>query len=221
LGSTSVLSVIDRIPMIVPAHRRAFKQGFSFSASSFEAQLPLWDYVWKHSGSSRAQLHAFFFLERYVTKKELHHKLWETSADWQELVNDWGLCDALAKINTKALETLPARVYERLKLWNKDEDLWKRRQSIVSLLYYSRTKKIFLPFEKIIALIGPLLEDNEYYVQKGVGWSLREVHNVYPVDTMAFLEQNLMRVSAIAFTIAIEKMGSGKKGILKAKRRGK
>ncbi len=214
-----VLTRIGSIPTVIPAHRKAFKEGYSFSSASFEEQLPLWDGVWKRSNNFRAQLHAYFFLEQYVGKTYLHPLIWATSAAWQDDVADWPLCDALAKINTKVLETQATDVYKQLGSWNNDADRWKRRQSVVSLLYYSRTKKVYLPFKKIKALVEPLLTDNEYYVQKGVGWTLRELNTVYPADTLPFLQRNIKNIDPIAFTIAIEKMPSGVKDTLKSKRR--
>jgi hypothetical protein len=100
---SEVLSRIFNTPGIVPAHRAAYRQGYSFSKEPFEKQLPVWNYIWKHSSNIWPKIHAFFFLEQYVKKTELLGAIWETSRLWQEEVNDWGLCDALAKINTKAL----------------------------------------------------------------------------------------------------------------------
>jgi 3-methyladenine DNA glycosylase AlkD len=214
-----VLSRIEITHTVIPAHRAAFKKGYSFSKEPFEDQLPIWNHVWKHSGDHRAQMHAYFFLEQYVSKMEYHVAIWDTSVAWQHLVKDWSLCDALAKINTKVLETFPIDVYQQLNIWNKDEDLWKRRQSVVSLLYFSRTKKVYLPFKKIAALVEPLLTDKEYYVQKGVGWALREVHTVYPEATLPFLKKHIKNISPIAFTIAIEKMDDDEKKMLKAIRK--
>jgi len=206
-----VLARINTIPAIIPEHRKAFKQGFSFSKDSFQKQLPIWNAIWKNNRSFWVRIHAFFFLEQYVTKKELLPAIWQTSVSWQDEVDDWALCDSLAKLNTKALEALPVDVYSQLYRWNKDKNLWKRRQSVVSLLYFSRTKKVYLPFEKISALVEPLLADKEYYVQKSVGWALREMHTVYPAEMLPFLQRHIKEISAIAFTIAIEKMsGTGK-----------
>lgn len=216
---SEVLQRIEITPAAIPAHRAAFKKGYSFSRETFEDQLAIWNYVWKHSGSERAQLHAYFFLERYVGQLEYHVAIWDTSVSWQQQINDWGLCDALSKINTKVLETFPTDVYQQLCIWNKDENPWKRRQSVVSLLYYSRTKKVYLQFKKIAALVEPLIKDKEYYVQKGVGWTLREMHSVYPEQTMAFVKKHIRDISAIAFTIAIEKMSEEEKDRLKSLRK--
>jgi 3-methyladenine DNA glycosylase AlkD len=147
--------------------------------------------------------------------------MWPVIVRWQEQVDDWGLCDALAKIYTKILVVAPHEVYARLKEWNRDENLWKRRQSVVSLLYYSRTKKMYPAFNDIEQLITPLLTDKEYYVQKGVGWSLRELHTVYPEQTLTWLKAHIKLLSSIAFTIAIEKMDAVTVQELKGLRRAK
>jgi len=210
---------IASISSVIPAQRKGFKEGYSFSGESFEFQLPIWNYIWKNAGSMRAKLHAFFFLESYLANKDLHKTIWETSAAWQEQVDGWGLCDALAKINSKMLVTHPIEVYSTLCKWNKDDNLWKRRQSVVSLLYYSRTKKVYLPFKKIASLVEHLLSDKEYYVQKGVGWAMREMYNVYPEQTFLFLQQHIKKITAIAFTISIEKMDEEKKIRLKQLRK--
>ena len=216
-----VIKRIKSTDSVIPAKRKGFKQGYSFSKESFEKQLLIWDYIWKNSDTLRAKLHAFFFLESCLAKKDLHEIIWETSAAWQEQVDGWALCDALAKINSKVLVTYPTEVYSTLSKWNKDENLWKRRQSVVSLLYYSRTKKVYLPFKKITALVEPLFNDKEYYVQKGVGWTMREMYNVYSAETMWFLQKHIKRISAIAFTIAIEKLDENEKGTIKGMRKSK
>lgn len=190
----------------IPTHRRESKRAYSFSKAPFEEQLAIWDVLWNTNKSFFPRVHAFFFLERNMKKSDALKTMWPVIVKWQDTVNDWPLCDSLAKIYTRILEVLPAEVYAQLKQWNEDSDLWKRRQSIVSLLYYSRTKKIYLSFEQITSLITPLLGDKEYYVQKGVGWTLRELHNVYPEQALAYLKDHAKQLSGIAITAAVEKM---------------
>ncbi len=214
-----VTNRVVSLPAVVLVHRKAFSTGYSFSQLPFLAQLQIWDDIWKQTGSYWVRLQAFFFLEQYVRKTEYHQLIWKTSLSWQEDVNDWSLCDALAKVNTKVLETHTADVYQQLTKWNNSNNLWKRRQSVVSLLYFSRTKKAYLPSEKIKALIHPLLTDPEYYVQKVVGWALRELHTVYPADALPFLKKHIKQIHSIAFTIAMEKMTAEEKEILKSLRK--
>jgi 3-methyladenine DNA glycosylase AlkD len=210
---------IKTITGSVPAHRYASKHRYSFSASTFKQQLAVWDQLWHNTDDFWMRAHAFFFLERNMNKTGALQLMWPVIVKWQDKVNDWPLCDALAKIYTKILVVAHGKVYAQLKKWNKDDDPWKRRQSVVSLLYYSRTKKDYLPFDKIEKLVTPLLEDKEYYVQKGVGWTLRELYNVYPKETLFYLTRHIKSISSIAFTIAIEKMNIKLKEQLKAHRK--
>jgi 3-methyladenine DNA glycosylase AlkD len=216
-----VIRQINTITGNIPAHRTASKQFYFFSGKSFEQQLAIWDQLWHHTGNFWIQVHAYFFLERNIKKTDALQQMWPVVVKWQDNVDDWALCDALAKIYTKILVVAPGKVYAQLKKWNKSANLWKRRQSVVSLLYYSRTKKNYLPFDKIERLITPLLKDKEYYVQKGVGWALRELYNVYPKDTLPYMMRHIKSISSIAFTIAIEKMGNAGKDKLKALRKKK
>ena len=206
IQSHEVLSHISTVHGNVPLHRRESKRKYSFSGLPFSEQLAIWDELWRTESDFWIRLHAFFFLERHLSKESDLLEMWPVITRWQDQVDDWGLCDALAKIYTKILVVAPDEVYARLKEWNLDENLWKRRQSVVSLLYYSRTKKQHPAFFLVRALITPLLPDKEYYVQKGVGWALRELHTVYPNETLAWLKLDIKLISSIAFTIAIEKM---------------
>ncbi|MFC0514802.1 DNA alkylation repair protein [Mucilaginibacter angelicae] len=221
-ASRHILEIITHINSVngnIPLHRRESKKSYTFSGLPFNRQLAIWDHIWLTENNFRLRLHAFFFLERHLKQEEELREMWPVIVCWQDQIDDWGLCDALAKIYTKILEVMPDKVYAQLQHWNSDPNLWKRRQSLVSLLYYSRTKKQYLTFTQISSLITPLLPDKEYYVQKGLGWTLRELHNVYPAQALTYLEQHLKQVSSIAFTIAIEKMDTAQKNRLKALRK--
>jgi hypothetical protein len=207
------------IPGNVPAHRKAARHGYSFAGGDFGDQLLVWDHIWNNTNNFWVRVHAFFFLERHLKKSEHLEAMWPVVVKWQDTVDDWGLCDALAKVYTKILVVSPEKVYRVLRRWNRDEGLWKRRQSVVSLLYYSRTKKTYPSFALVEALITPLLADKEYYVQKGVGWALREMRNVYPKEAYAYLTKHVGAVSPIAFTISIEKMAEKEKSRLKVLRK--
>jgi 3-methyladenine DNA glycosylase AlkD len=205
----------------IPTHRRKSKYPYTFSVLSFSEQLAIWDELWRTADHWRTRLHAYFFLERHIKKETELKEMWPVIVRWQDQVDDWPLCDALAKIYTKALEAIPEEVYAQLKQWNRDENPWKRRQSLVSLLYYSRTKKRYPDFNQVEPLITHLLSDKEYYVQKGLGWALRELRNVYPEQTIAYLQTHVKQISAIAFTIAIEKLDTATINEIKALRKAK
>src|ERR1700743_2330780 len=139
-----VLSHFSALRGDVAMPRRESRRIYSFSALPFTQQLAVWDELWRTENNFWIRLHAFFFLERHLKKETELQAMWPVIVNWQNQVDDWGLCDSLAKVYTKILEVAENEVYSQLKKWNADNDLWKRRQSVVSLLYYSRTKKKYL-----------------------------------------------------------------------------
>ncbi len=199
--------------------RKLSKNKYSFSGQSLSEQLVIWDYIWNHSPDIWTRIQAYLFLELHMKNKNFLSDSWETIKHWQQKVADWGSCDALSKIYTKILEIIPDNVLVQLRQWNKSANPWDRRQSVVSLLYFSRTKKVLLPYDTIIPLIANLLEDEEYYVQKAVGWSLRELYHVYPLETLHYLNENFQKVSATAFAAATEKLKKEDKEKLKMRRK--
>jgi 3-methyladenine DNA glycosylase AlkD len=186
--------------------RRLSKLKYSFSGQSSSEQLIIWDYIWNNSFDIWTCIQSFLYLESNMKNKQFLLDSWETIKYWQKSVVNWGMCDALSKIYTKILEIIPGEVLKQLEQWNKSTNLWDRRQSVVGLLYFSRTKKVVLPYNTIIPFINELIGDQEYYVQKGVGWALKELYNVYPIETLRYLEDNIMRVSSTAFGAATEKL---------------
>jgi len=110
-------------------------------------------------------------------------------------------------------------VLPTLRKWNKARFHWKRRQSVVSLLEYAQKRKKVLPYKTLIEFINPLLKDEEYYVQKGVGWTLREIYNVFPQETLGFFYINLHNIKPLAYTAATEKLDKKTKKELNEKRK--
>lgn len=194
----------------VPSQRKQFRAGYTFSRH--EQEPFIWDFIWKNSECDRSMTQALFYAEKLRSDDLTMHS--QMLRSWQDRVKNWWHCDGLAKILTRLLEADESIMLHELKSWNRSDDLWKRRQSVVALLYYSRTKKKVLPFERMIPLFESLISDPEYYVQKGVGWGLRELGNVYPTETAAFIEKKCIELSAIAFSTATEKYPVEKKSLL-------
>jgi len=97
-------------------------------------------------------------------------------------------------------------VFPLLQAWNSDKNPWKRRQSVVSLLYYTRSRKKILPFSTLINMVEPLLRDPEYYVQKGIGWTIREIYNAYPEQAVDFIARKNLEIAPAAWQATSEKL---------------
>ena len=201
-GRKTVEQHFTRHGLSVPQTRNLLKSPFSFSAVPPDAQLKIWDYIWNNSQCYEAMsLCIYHYQAREIAKYEF-----DKLKTWMNRCYCWEHCDDLAKIYADLVEQRPTWILSSLASWNKSKSSWKRRQSVVSLLEYTSKRSKFLPFTTLISFVEPLLEDSEYYVQKGVGWSIREIYNAYPEETLDFLEKNILRVRSIAYSAATEKL---------------
>lgn len=202
----------------VPHLRETLRAGFSFSHREPKEVAEIWDKVWQDSDCYEVMALALAWFDDRKRISMLA-KNWLMLKKWSSRIDNWAHSDTLCGIYARILEEKPGLVYPALKKWNSSPNPWLRRISIVSLLYYSSQRKKVLPLPKVLSLVKPLIQDEHYYVQKGVGWTLREAGNVYPKETFAFLEKNIRALSAHAFSAATEKLSPRQKSRLKQLRK--
>jgi 3-methyladenine DNA glycosylase AlkD len=208
---------IQMLGLTVPLQREIFKKGYSFSGEPWEVQLKIWDEIWNNTQIFEVMTQAAFFPEKYVKKIGGRTTL-DLLKSWIKRVDNWGHSDMFSSIIAKILVTDEALVFSQLKKWNVSKNPWERRQSIVTLAMYHR-KNNHLSFKEVITLVENLVHDDHYFVQKGVGWSLREIGTQYPNETWKFLNKHIHHISSIAFTASVEKIDPDKKETLKQLRK--
>ncbi|MGZ3794170.1 MAG: DNA alkylation repair protein [Bdellovibrio sp.] len=204
----------------VPQLQQAMHNGFSFSEAETDKQAKIWDYIWWNSDCYEVMSLALAWYYDNKQRKILSQH-WSKLKKWSEKIDNWAHSDSLSGIYARILEENPEKVYPTLVEWNSSTNPWLRRLSIVSLLYYSSQRKEFLPLKKILTLVQSQLDYDHYYVQKGVGWTLREAFNIYPDATFSFMKKNVRNISAQAFSAATEKLTSKQKMQLKKLRKRK
>jgi 3-methyladenine DNA glycosylase AlkD len=186
----------------VPQSRCALKQGYSFLSLQRDEILEVWNYIWQNARYFEEMSQPIYFYE----KKTLLPDEFAVISGWINRCDNWAHSDGLSSIYSKALEENPKMVLPMLKQWNTDKNPWKRRQSVVSLLYYTRLRKKILPFTALTDMIEPLLHDPEYYVQKGIGWTIREIYNAFPEPAVEFIAKKNLEISSTAWQAASEKL---------------
>jgi 3-methyladenine DNA glycosylase AlkD len=202
------------IGLSTPGHRTIFKGGFSFNELTLDRQLEIWGHLWKNSHNYETMNFALSFISKHLSNFEPPY-IWNIIKEWVAQVDNWAHSDGLSSLYAHLLEKEPELVYHQYMLWNISLNPWERRQSIVGLLYYSKQRKSILPFEKLLPMVNALIEDENYFVQKGVGWTLREMGNIYPQETLVYLDQQITLIRPVAFTAAIEKLDADNKERLK------
>ncbi len=196
-----------------PYIRQRQKGGYTFSQNSVEEQWKIWSYIWKNTSYFEAALSAVHFVnsrpveELYQNRKRL--------LQWQNRVDNWAHSDELSNCYSRLLEYGKSEILPTYRAWNQSKNPWKKRQSMVGLLFYSRFRKKILPCATILSFVEPHLSDSHYYVQKAIGWTLRECWNVYPRQTMRFLKEFAAHIPSGGWTAATEKLSKESKAELK------
>ncbi len=110
---------------------------------------------------------AFIFLDKHHKHIPLKTQL-KLLPQWVKQVDNWAHSDGLSKYLSRLVEdkSTQENMLGIIKKWNSSKNLWERRQSLVALYYYSRTKKEHVSFELTQQLILPLINDKEIRQKK-------------------------------------------------------
>jgi 3-methyladenine DNA glycosylase AlkD len=187
-----------------PALRKRVKEGFSFYDLPAGKVLATWDRLWRTSPYGDI---LFAALEYYVprARKEVSPTLWPVVRNWPERVDNWCHADGLSALYSWILASEPDAVYPQLEKWNRADDQWLRRISLVSLIHYSGKNAVFVPLDRALPLITACLSDEREQVHKAVGWVLREMGNAYPDEVRSYIEKHIATMSVVAVRRAMER----------------
>lgn len=208
----------DILGLSIPYIRSLSKKGFTFSTLEPEDQIEVWNEIWLISNSHEALTLAILFWEKHINKISAATS-WNYLKGWTSKIDNWAHSDGLSGLYSYLLEINPSLILPQLKKWNKSKNSWERRQSVVGLIHYHRKRSKVLPYIALIPFVESLLDDKDYFVQKGVGWALREISNVYPKQTYGFMRKNHSRLKSVAFAAATEKLSKPEKEKLKELRK--
>ncbi len=175
------------------------------------------DALWKKADVHESLSIPLLYFALRKGKNDLHD--WRFLQTWSRKIDNWAHSDALSSLYADLLERHPKELYATFKKWNRSALPWQRRLSLTSLLYYASERTRVLSATKIFSLVRPRLDDPHPYVQKAVGWTLREASRCHPKETRAFVKKNLQKISSAAFVAAVENDPTKEKERLKSQRR--
>lgn len=80
--------------------------------------------------------------------------------------------------------------------WNKDENLWLRRSSIIFQLTYKQKTNV----ELLQKYIEALSSSNEFFIKKAIGWALRAYSKVNPQWVKEFIASHAHTLSRLSIS---------------------
>lgn len=111
----------------------------------------------------------------------IENKSWWDTVDWlsSHLLGKW-----VFKFQQHAL----------MREWNKDENMWIRRASII----YQLNRKEHHT-EVLFENCKDCLHESEFFIRKAIGWMLRDLSKKQPERVMAFLDEYRDEMSNLTF----------------------
>jgi 3-methyladenine DNA glycosylase AlkD len=116
----------------------------------------------------------------------------------------WDYVDDIASHRVgPILRAYPAIVRRKMLVWSKSGNLWKQRTSIICQLGF----KTETDLELLYACIEPSLASREFFLQKAIGWALRQYAWTDPAEIRKYVRLNRTRLSALSCREARKNIG--------------
>jgi 3-methyladenine DNA glycosylase AlkD len=117
----------------------------------------------------------------------------------------WDYVDGIASHRVgQILKNYPAPMRRKMLSWSKSADLWKRRTSILCQLGF----KTETDLELLYACIEPSLGSREFFLQKAIGWALRQYAWTDHAEVQKYVRLNHARLSALSRREALKNIES-------------
>lgn len=116
----------------------------------------------------------------------------------------WDYVDVIASHRVGyLLATFPNPMRRKLLTWSKGTNLWKRRTAILAQLSFKdRTDLNFL-----YSCIAPSLGSKEFFLQKAIGWALRQYAWTDPKEVRRYVKEQGLRLSPLSRREALKNIG--------------
>jgi 3-methyladenine DNA glycosylase AlkD len=127
-------------------------------------------------------------------------KVWDFVTERMPELDGWAVADNLATIGSRCLIEDPGRL-DIAEAWVENPHLWTRRAALVFTLPWAKEKR---DPERMLGWAARLAEDREWFIQKAIGWWLRELSKRDPERVRRFLTEHGPKLKSVAKREAIK-----------------
>ncbi len=129
-------------------------------------------------------------------------KLWQTINRFLKDVDGWALQDNMAKAAWKCI-LADEKLLDELQDWTKHKNFWMRRAAMVYTLPYAKAGR---NPERMLKWAGQYADDEEWFIQKSIGWWLRDLGAHNPKRVLKFLKAHNHKLKYVAKHEATRKL---------------
>lgn len=167
---------------------KKFEKDTQLSKSTTKLQVEFLNDLMKNE-YTEAKLAAILFVQLYW-KTNKADELLKMTTNWfdNEWITDWNVCDWLCvRLLTPQLDKEPELTVTAFSEWNKSQNLWKARASLVP---FAQSKNIQRHIITILQFSTELIKQEERFCKTAVGWVLREYSKTDTNFVTDFLEKH-------------------------------
>ena len=116
---------------------------------------------------------------------------WDLIASWVPDFDGWAIADHVCKSGEKRLMADPSRI-DQVETWTVSPHMWTRRAALVITLPWTKMtfpKEAELAIrERILDWAGSYVRDHDWFIQKAIGWWLRDLSKRDPDRVRSFID---------------------------------
>lgn len=118
---------------------------------------------------------------------------WALIASWTPDFDSWAIADHACMAGQKRLVADPSRL-DLVEGWIASDHMWTRRAALVSTLPWTKQNhpkpEEIEARERILGWAATLVTDHQWFIQKAIGWWLRELSKHDADRTRAFVDKH-------------------------------
>jgi 3-methyladenine DNA glycosylase AlkD len=134
-------------------------------------------------------------------------RVWTLGQRWLRSIDNWAHCDGIGPgMLAPFVQSVTPRCKTRRREvlgWTGHRNPWLRRGALLATM---RTVRYDKEWKLLFSIAAPLVEDPDYYVQKGLGWMLRECGHHNPREVISFIQEHREQMRRSTITNAISRL---------------
>lgn len=115
----------------------------------------------------------------------------------------WDHVDEAAHLAGQMLRAHPKKMRPVMRAWSTDENLWKRRVSIICQISFKQDTDLDLLYGNI----EPNLADRDFFIRKAIGWALRAYAWTDPAEVARYVRAHESQLSGLSRREALKNIG--------------
>ena len=126
---------------------------------------------------------------------------WDLIASWTPDFDSWAIADHAAMAGQKRLVADPSRL-DQVEKWVASDHMWTRRAALVSTLPWTKQNhpkpEDLIIRDRVLDWAATLVPDRNWFIQKAIGWWLRDLSKHDPERTRAFIADHRPQMKPFA-----------------------